>query len=331
MISSQELEKEISRRLEKELREETLLSQVPKLREVIDSYLGRGAKLLRPLLLLEAAAAYESDTPSPTEPLYQLAAATELLHVFALMHDDRIDASGRPGVSPPETPEDRPFLVLAGDLLHTIAVEMIHETVGFWKLPPAITAWVKRVSVRTIAGQALELSRFDAEGSLPTLEALFQLYDLKTGYYTFVAPLIIGALAAEGETDASQLPEADLPILEEIGLLLGRAFQLKDDAEDTARLTKNASDTDIPPWELGLLLTYLAREGQAERARRIVSGYESRRNELRAVSLEALNTWASRTGEELLAEAERIAKSLSISPSRSERLVKRAASIAELV
>ncbi|MFP4426067.1 MAG: polyprenyl synthetase family protein [Spirochaetaceae bacterium] len=328
MIGSEELEREILSRLERELRKEELLSQVPSLQGVVESYLRRGAKLLRPMLLLEAASAYATETPISTEPLYELAAATELLHVFALMHDDRIDASGRPGVPAAETPGKLPFLVLAGDLLHTIAVEMIHDAVKSWNLSPAIPGWVRTVSVRTIAGQALELSRFGDSASLPDVDALFRLYDLKTGYYSFVAPLIIGALAARDERDAGNLTEADLPMLEEIGLLLGRAFQLKDDAEDTARLARETNGVDLPPWELGLLLTYLAREGKEEVARRILRENQNRRATLGGLSLEPLTAWASHTAGSLIAEAEEIARRLSIF--RGARLVERTASIAEL-
>jgi geranylgeranyl pyrophosphate synthase len=323
MINTKELDLEIFRRLERELQKEEPLSRVPELREIVERYLRRPAKLLRPRLLLETAATYEpADDRAPAEALYRLATATELLHVFALMHDDRIDLSGRPGVAPSDTKEREPLLVLAGDLLHTIAGEMVHETVRSFGLSPDIPGWIKTISVKTIAGQAMELSLFNNPDSLPDIYALYELYDLKTGYYTFVAPMVVGALAAGGG--------ADLQTLHRIALLLGRAFQLQDDAKDISRLLGSGAD-GAPPWELGLLITYLSAVGRAEEARRITESKESRRALLREISEVPLKEWAAQAVGELRAEAETISRGLSISEERRKRLVERAVSIAELL
>lgn len=333
MIAPEELEREILHRLEEELQKEELLSRAPKLRWLVELYLRRPAKLLRPLLLLEAARAYEPpQDPAPPEALYRLATATELLHVFALMHDDRIDVSGRPGVAPSDAEDRGALLVLAGDLLHTIAREMIHETVNSFGLAAEIPGWIKTISVKTIAGQAMELSRFTDPDSLPDLGALYELYDLKTGYYSFAAPLIVGALAARGGGPGSSgTPElsGDLETLLRVGLLLGRAFQLQDDAVDTLRLIQEGGPS-VPPWELGLLVTYLSSAGRESEARLVTRSQEGRQRIIGELARLPLESWTGERIAQLRTQAEALSRALSIPEERRRRLLERGSSIARL-
>lgn len=326
MISREELESEISRRLQGELEKEEALSRVPKLAQVIESYLLRPAKLLRPRLLLASASAYaRGNRGAPREALYRLATATELLHVFALMHDDRIDLSGRAGVELPSTPEGGAFTLLGGDLLHALAVEMIQESVAAFSLSRAIPRRVHSVSVRTIAGQALEVSRFNDEGRIPGLDALFELYDLKTGYYSFVAPLLVGALAT-----AEELAEKDAVTLEEGGLLLGRAFQLRDDTEDIHRLMADPPEGALPPWELGLLITYLKEEGRLEEASLLLEPQEHPGVLLKALGDEPLSAWSGAKIRSLLASGRDRFERLSLKEKERGLLFGRALDIAGL-
>lgn len=326
MISPEELESEISRRLRAELEKEEILTQVPELGEVIESYLRRPAKLLRPQLLLASASAYgRGNTGAPTEALYRLATATELLHVFALMHDDRMDTSGRAGVELPSTPEREAFTLLAGDLLHAMAVQMIQESVTAFSLSRAIPRRVHFVSVRTIAGQALEVSRFNAEGEIPSLDTLFELYDLKTGYYSFVAPLLVGALAT-----AEDRAEEDAVTLEEAGLLLGRAYQLRDDAEDTRRLIATPPGEAVHPWELGLLIAYLREKGRVSEASLLLRPREQSSELLQTLKDEPLAAWSGREIRSLLARGQDRFKMLSLKEREQTFLFERALEIAEL-
>lgn len=234
---------EIQRRLDRALDAYYPRNDSPEVVAVIDSYLRRPAKLLRPRLLLLSANRYGPD--APVEPLLELAAATELLHVFALMHDDRMDRDGREGVELPQDTGNGAYLVLAGDLLHTLAIGMIEECVTGNQLSPSIPRWVRQVSCRTIAGQASDV-RFLTKNGAPGIDSLYELYDLKTGYYSFVAPLIIGALAV-GRDESSYL--------EALGLLVGRAFQLRDDESDLRRRMAGHTAGESTPWELNLLAT----------------------------------------------------------------------------
>ena len=272
--SRRRLEEEIYRSLDAAFADEPTIAEAPHLREAIESYLRRPARLMRPRVLLAAAEAYlpqpEATYRRSGEAIYALAAATELLHVFALMHDDQLDGNPRPGVYPAQ---DRGTLLLAGDLLHTRAMALIEECVAEFGLPREISRRVTSVSEKTIAGQAMDVHLLN-EGPPPHRDRLYRLYDLKTGYYSFVAPLVVGALASAPETSPTEIDT-----LEELGLRLGRAYQLRDDAADTAALLDQSDDatagsrigTATPrPWEFNLLVALLTEIGSEEVGRALV-------------------------------------------------------------
>jgi geranylgeranyl diphosphate synthase type I len=54
---------------------------------------------------------------------------------------------------------------------------------------------------------------------------IYKIYDLKTAYYTFSAPLMMGAILAKAD-------KKEIDKLFKYGIYLGRAFQIKDDILD---------------------------------------------------------------------------------------------------
>lgn len=311
---------EITRRLDLALGEADSIAEAPLLREIIDRYLRRPASLLRPRLLLRSAEAYGGESVSDREQgegLRRLAAATELLHVFALIHDDQVDGAVRPGVELPPQPGVGAFLLLAGDLLHTVATGMIHDTVTEYRLDPAINRWVRTVALHTIAGQALDVSLL-RRGALPASADLYRLYDLKTGFYSFVAPLVIGALAAgAGENDAETLKT--------VGLNLGRAYQLRDDLEDSRRILR-CHDTSRRPWELNLLAVLLGEHGKQRAAEELKNGALPESVE----SAKLLNAEVPPRIERFLAAAREGTARLALPEERREHLAAALAEIAGL-
>ncbi|MFW6215033.1 MAG: polyprenyl synthetase family protein [Alkalispirochaetaceae bacterium] len=299
------------------LEEEGLEVEGATLLSLLEGYLARPASLLRPRLLLATAESYGADPR--TVALTRLAAATELLHLFALMHDDVLDEDGREGVELPGPPEREPSLLLTGDLLHSLAISIIETTVEQNNLSRRILTQIRSISLRTIVGQSRDLSflREGSTNSLPGARELYRLYDLKTGYYSFVAPLTIGAIAAGSE---------DIDGLERVGLLLGRAYQLRDDRRDSRRFIEQGRLRAVMRWELNLLVVLLAAEGRTSEAREILTGEEPS-PETRAVAL-ALLDGAAGAGKlrELLLEA--LAAGESLEPGVS--LVKRLMEIARL-
>jgi geranylgeranyl diphosphate synthase type II len=293
--SPAELARHVRRRLTDEL--DGILGSAPELATLIESYLERPAKLIRPRLLVETALAHGADDATA---VLDLAAGTELLHLFALIHDDRIDGVDRENRSIEEHGHRAALRVLAGDLVHTIADSLIAETVVRYRLPPTILSTIREVSALTVAGQACNIRFLADYDDSPRLSDLFGLYDAKTGYYTFVAPLRIGALCAGG-TEAS--PDS----LDWLGLLLGRAFQLQDDLEDVAALLANGA-TEAPRWEFNLVATYLTETGAA-------AGMS-----FEEVDTAGLRSWAHRLLSHLRADAHEAAGQLALPPDGRRRI-----------
>ncbi len=193
-----------------------------------------GGKRMRPRMALLAYQAFGGTTPGEIAPL---AIALELLHQFLLIHDDIIDRDAiRHGVANmtgrydqhygsliSQPHERRHFAqsaaLLAGDVLHGAA----HTMLATSTLPQQ-----RLQKVQAAFGQAV----FEVGGGeLLDTESTFRSHDhietlaigkYKTASYSFVAPLLIGAIAA----DADPASCAALHIFAED---LGIAFQLRDD------------------------------------------------------------------------------------------------------
>jgi geranylgeranyl diphosphate synthase type I len=198
---------------------------VDEIRRVVDA----GGKRVRPLLcVLGARAAGPHDGSLGVRPtVVRAAAALELLHTFALIHDDVMDGSPtRRGVETTHVrfasgdPGERTGVavaVLVGDLAAVLAEQLL-RTCGAAGLELA-TALERfdRMRVEMAAGQYLDViggARDDA-----------RVAALKTSSYTVEGPLLVGtALAGAG-------PAVEGP-LRVFGRHLGEAFQVRDDLVD---------------------------------------------------------------------------------------------------
>lgn len=210
-----------------------------------------GGKRLRPAFVYWGARAAGA---SDLDAAVTVGAAVELVHTFALIHDDVMDASvvrrGQPTVHVALADDhqvarrrgDGPRFgvsgaILAGDLALTWSDELLEKAA----LPPDRHADVRRrfhhLRAEVIAGQFLEL-RLAGEAELSPADAL-RVALLKSGRYTVTRPLQVGAatVAADG-------PWCDP--LARYGDATGVAFQLRDDVlglfGDPALTAKSASD-----------------------------------------------------------------------------------------
>lgn len=193
----------------------------------IDAYLARAARLLRPRMVFEAARAFGG---APRETVCRLAVATELLHIFALMHDDAIDG---------DTPRGASTItgLLAGDLLHAVGWAELASAAREAAIDGAVLDLIRSTATITIVGQVAEQA-WDAPSDVA---ALYRLYDAKTGQYSFVAPLTIGAWAAR----PTALSDGDRTALAAVGRSLGRAWQLADDLADDAEDRRAGRETPL--------------------------------------------------------------------------------------
>ena len=189
-----------------------------------------GGKRLRPVFCYWG---YRAAGGVDGEPIERAAAALELLHTMALIHDDLMDRSperrGAPasafqladrarlrGSSDPER-AGTSLALLAGDLAAVLADRLL-LTSGF-EPGPLVAGLDRYHRMRTdmALGQCLDVAGGDAD---PAVTAT-----LKGGSYTVQGPLLIGAALANGDP-------AVAAALAAYGSPLGLAFQLLDDERD---------------------------------------------------------------------------------------------------
>ncbi|HEV3472505.1 MAG TPA: polyprenyl synthetase family protein [Actinomycetota bacterium] len=198
-------------------RQESLAPDARELIAEIRRVLRAGGKRLRPAFCYWG---YRCAGGQHSATIVRAAMSLELLHTFAVVHDDIMDASdARRG--PPTTIArfglERALLV--GDLALVLADNALRNS-GFPPelLGPALDAYTS-MKVRVIAGQDLDVA---AAGRAIDVAAARKIAVLKSGSYTVEDPLLIGATLAGA---AGEMKTA----LAAFGRPLGEAFQLRDD------------------------------------------------------------------------------------------------------
>ncbi|QNO36510.1 polyprenyl synthetase family protein [Protaetiibacter sp. SSC-01] len=185
------------------------------------------------------------DTARALPAVVSVAAALELFHAAALVHDDIIDKSdirrGRPaahrafeslhreqGWDGDAAAFGTSTAILLGDLLLGWADELFEDGLAMLDDPEAArAARAEFFTMRTevTVGQYLDVLEEDSWKSRPDSEALPRAHRVivyKSAKYSVEAPLAIGGALAGGSL-------AQLAALREFGLPLGVAFQLRDD------------------------------------------------------------------------------------------------------
>ena len=195
----------------------------PRLVESILYSVHAGGKRIRPLLLLELLEAFHAPI---LEAHFQVAAALEMIHTGSLIHDDlpaMDDDDYRRGQLTNHKKFGEDLAILAGDSLFLDAFGCVAEA----DLPASIRVQLIALlsdasgTAGMVAGQVLDM---EGEGASLTLDQLQVIHANKTGRllaYPFQAAGIL-----------LELEPAVATLLEEIGLHLGLAFQIRDDILD---------------------------------------------------------------------------------------------------
>jgi geranylgeranyl diphosphate synthase, type I len=169
--------------------------------------------------------------------LLRAAAALELLHASALVHDDLMDDSdtrrGRPathaafqalhrdcGWSSDPGQYGAATAILLGDLLLSWSDELLRECGLAQDVVRDALTWFDTTRTEVIAGQFLDVS-VQARG-VSVVEEAMRVLRYKSAKYSIERPLHVGAALAGA-------PSGTLTALSEFGLPLGEAFQLRDD------------------------------------------------------------------------------------------------------
>lgn len=193
----------------------------------------RGGKRIRPLLCHWGYVAAHGDLgdAAALADIVTAGAALELLHTFALIHDDVMDESDTRRAGPTihrsvqaeyahrhgQTDARRhgeSVAILLGDLVHACADDLASS------LPPDARRLWRDLSVHLMLGQYLDL-----EGAATRSHDLRQaglVARLKSGDYSVERPLLLGASLA-GTT------QEYAACMRSYGRPLGQAFQLRDD------------------------------------------------------------------------------------------------------
>lgn len=205
-------------------------------------FIGRSGKGLRPALCIATARALGGHAVDA----FPAAAGIEMLHNAFLVHDDIEDGSDyRRGVPTMHRRAGVPIAVNTGDAMNALAMRLFRRSGE--RLGPAtalrILDEVDHMLVESLEGQAHELGwvRDNDLGVGP--DDYLRLVLKKTAWYTFIHPLRIGALVANGD-------DQNLGRFDRFGYLLGLAFQITDDVLNlNGRVERYGKEIDGDLWE----------------------------------------------------------------------------------
>ena len=203
--------------------------------EVIRATVPKGGRI-RPLLCCLGYAAVRGEGGASDPRIVKAAASVELLHTFAIIHDDVMDGSpmrrGEPSIHRRLADERKAaggrdaelhgisLAILAGDLA-LVASDLLFSRSGFSQ-DVLVNAYEPLSAMRldAIAGQYLDLTH---SGSASGDRGLaLRIAGLKTGSYSVEGPVVIGATLAGGSP-------RQIDSLRQYGRALGTAFQMADD------------------------------------------------------------------------------------------------------
>lgn len=241
--------------------------------EAIAELVAAGGKRLRPTFCVSGylAAGGKADRNA----VIAAAAAVELLHASALIHDDVLDNSptrrGVPTVHAKHigihaargwSGEPRRYgegvAILAGDLAFSYANRLASVLPG-----PAMEIWT-HMGTEMLVGQQLDIAL--AADLAPDPDLARWVAVGKSGRYTIHRPLSLGASIA-GRPDLQ-------PAFEAYGVAAGEAFQLRDDLLDAfgdSEATGKPSGLDVSDNKMTLLVA-LAATRDAQVARLVMDG-----------------------------------------------------------
>jgi geranylgeranyl diphosphate synthase type I len=194
--------------------------------------LAAGGKRIRPAFCYWG---YRAGGGTEDATIAKAAAALELFHTFALIHDDLMDESDRrrgvpsvhvrlaedhPGPADRAERYGRSGAILIGDLAAVLADELLLASeVPADRLLAALRRY-DQMRIEVAAGQFL-----DVAGVARDEPSALRVAALKTGAYTVEGPLHIGAILAGASLEA-------MAGLSAYARPLGEAFQLRDDVLD---------------------------------------------------------------------------------------------------
>ncbi|MFW6691618.1 4-hydroxy-3-methylbut-2-enyl diphosphate reductase [Streptomyces sp. MAR4 CNX-425] len=302
--------------------------------DAIAQLVSAGGKRLRPTFCISGylAAGGGADGSEAEDAVVSAGAALELLHAFALIHDDVMDNSptrrGRPtahmqhaGIHAEQgwAGESRRYgegvAVIAGDLAFGYAHTVTEDLPG-----PARKVW-NHLGTEMIVGQQLDMAL--AAELAPDPDMARYVAVCKSGQYTIHRPLALGATIA-GRDDLHAA-------FETYGVAAGEAFQLRDDLLDAfgdPEVTGKPAGLDLSEHKMNLLLA-LAATKDPEVARLVADGQNWDAERLRAAMLASgVREEVEKRIDELVETAHKALEKAPLAPGWRERLGEMAMQVA---
>ena len=187
---------------------------------ILDEFIGRGGKRTRPAMAMLGCEAVGG------EPRLALSSgcAIEFFHAAALIHDDIMDSSHlRRGEPAAHIIHGEPLAINAGDYaLGLVCTIVVRDPLLKDAVKLAVLDVIGEMSQRTVEGQALDVGWVrDDVYDLTPMDYLDMALG-KTGFYSGIAPLKVGAIVGGATTE-------DIRALEDFGKNVAIAFQIQDD------------------------------------------------------------------------------------------------------
>ncbi len=240
---------------------QTMKSNIPLLRIILNYILRRKGKQMRPMLVLLSARVYgEID-----EAAFVAATLIELLHTATLVHDDVVDsAEERRGALSINALWNSKIAVLTGDYMLSRGL-LISVEKGRYDMLEIVSE-----AVRSMAeGELLQLQR-SRKPNL-TEEDYFRIIEMKTAAL-IAACTTSGAISVTNDSDT-------LFLMKELGESIGIAFQIRDDILDyeAKGLSGKAPGNDIKEKKLTLPLIHALRVTSNGNRRKILGIVRSKK------------------------------------------------------
>ncbi|HTX60759.1 MAG TPA: short chain isoprenyl diphosphate synthase IdsA [Methanobacterium sp.] len=227
-----------------------------------------GGKKIRPSLVLLTAEAVGGQI----EGAYKTAAAVELIHTFSLIHDDIMDEDDmRRGMPAVHTKWGEPMAILAGDVLFSLAFELVAQThsqdIPSKRVIQALNTVVD-ACIKICEGQACDMS-FEGKYDVKESEYLNMIYKKTSA--------LIAAATKAGAILGGGTPE-QVEALSEYGRLIGMAFQIQDDyldvVSDEEALGKPVG-SDIVEGKMTLMVVHTLIAANPEDKKELISILEN--------------------------------------------------------
>tara|TARA_B100000945_G_C20370792_1_gene591984 strand:+ start:290 stop:1222 length:933 start_codon:yes stop_codon:yes gene_type:complete len=185
-----------------------------------------GGKRIRPLLCMLVNEA----CGGKLEDSIDVSMSIELLHIFSLVHDDIMDGDNlRHGVETIHEKWNNSVAILAGDAILALAIKKLNSSSNLVKEK------FNNALIAVCEGQALDVE-YENLNTI-SIEQYFKMVNLKTSYMLGLS-MEMGSLIANVDIDTVNK-------FRQIGLLIGKVFQIQDDlleiTSDTKTMGKSLS------------------------------------------------------------------------------------------